>query len=48
MDIARKAGSTLFGITSSGALLIEEAHYAKLDLMRAEVVSEAPPPWRSS
>ena len=43
-DIGRKAGQTLARAASGGDPLIEEALYAKLDLMRAEIAGEDPTP----
>jgi hypothetical protein len=43
-DIARKAGRTLVGAASGGDPLTEEALYAKLDYMRAEIAGEDPAP----
>jgi len=43
-DIARKAGRTLVGTASGGNPLTEEALYAKLDYMRAEIAGEDPAP----
>ena len=41
-DIARKAGRTLVGAASGGDPLTEEALYAKLDYMKAEIAGEDP------
>jgi hypothetical protein len=43
-DIARKAGCTLVGTASGGDALTEEALYARLDYMRAEISGEDPTP----
>ena len=43
-DVGRKAGLTLAHTVSGGDLLTEEALYAKLDLMRAEIAGENPTP----
>ena len=43
-DFGRRAGQTLARAASGGDPLIEEALYAKLDLMRAEIAGEDPTP----
>jgi hypothetical protein len=43
-DVGRRAGQTLARAASGGDPLIEEALYAKLDLMRAEIAGEDPTP----
>ena len=43
-DIGRKMGQTLAHTASGGDPLTEEALYAKLDLMRAEIAGEDPTP----
>ena len=43
-DIGRRAGQTLARAAAGGDPLIEEALYAKLDLMRAEIAGEDPTP----
>jgi hypothetical protein len=43
-DVGRKAGRTLAQSAAGGDLLTEEALYAKLDLMRAEIAGEDPTP----
>ena len=43
-DIGRKAGQTLAHTASGGDPLTDEALYAKLDLMRAEIAGEDPTP----
>ena len=43
-DIGRKAGRTLARTASGGDPLTEEALYAKLDAMRAEIAGEDPTP----
>jgi hypothetical protein len=43
-DIGRKAGRTLARAASGGDPLTEEALYAKLDAMRAEIAGEDPTP----
>jgi hypothetical protein len=43
-DIGRRAGRTLVGTAAGGDPLTEEALYAKLDAMRAEIAGENPTP----
>jgi hypothetical protein len=43
-DVGRRAGQTLARTASGGDPLIEEALYAKLDAMRAEIAGEDPTP----
>src|SRR5215211_4456554 len=43
-DVGRKMGQTLAHTASGGDPLTEEALYAKLDLMRAEIAGEDPTP----
>jgi len=43
-DVGRRAGQTLARTASGGDPLLEEALYAKLDAMRAEIAGENPTP----
>jgi len=43
-DIGRRAARTLVRTAAGGDLLIEEALYAKLDVMRVEIAGEDPTP----
>ena len=43
-DVGRRAGQTLARTASGGDPLIEEALYAKLDAMRAQIAGEDPTP----